>query len=164
MSWTDELGESVIWGLAILADGNLLCSPPTSRASWARSSMVSQHWSQGEESWCASVPAHSTSCGPWTFYLLLRLVTPPGLTKNDTEVVLPFPAPTYLTMYLSMWSSECVRLMGSVWSHPFELKCCSRSGTNVTSLTNIMHIGLHVAWCPLGVKHFNAVHVHSLAW
>lgn len=85
--------------------------------------------------------------------------------KNDTEVVLPFPAPTYLAMYLSMWSSECVvRLMGSVWSHPFELKCCSRSGTNVTSLKDIMHIGLHVAWCPLGVKHFNAVHVHSLAW
>lgn len=33
MSWTNELGESVIWGLAILADGILLCYPPTSRAS-----------------------------------------------------------------------------------------------------------------------------------
>ena len=100
------------WWVCDLGTSNLLCYPPTCRASWAQSSMVSQHWSQGEESWCTSVPAHSTSCGPWTFYFLLRLATPPGLKNNDTEVVLPFPAPTYLAMYLSMWSSECVRLMG----------------------------------------------------
>ena len=106
MSWTDELGESVIWGLAIVADGNLLCYPPTCRASWAQSSMVSQHWSQGEESWCTSVPAHSTSCGPWTFYLLLRLVTPPGLTKKWYWSGIAFSRPYlpgYVSIYVIFW-------------------------------------------------------------